>query len=536
VTLTATGIVVTHGRETVLDGVDLTVSDGHRIGVVGPNGAGKSTLLRVLAGELRPESGRVTAAPRTLAVGYLAQEQVAVPGESVREALARRTGVASATADLLKASVSLAGAAPGADDDYAEALERYLALGAADFESRVEEVCADVGLAADRLDIGVTDLSGGQRARVGLAAILLARFDVFLLDEPTNDLDFAGLERLERFVAGLAGGAVIVSHDRRFLDRTVTEVVELDLHSHKAVVYGGSWASYLEAREVARRHSAERYEEYASTRSNLLDRVQTQKQWASVGVRKEKKSPRDNDKAQRDFRLNRTEHLASKVRISETALARLERDAVDKPWEPWELHLSFGGAGRSGDVVARLEGAVVERGAWRLGPIDLEIGRAERVAIVGPNGSGKSTLIGAILGTVPLSAGTRWFGPGVVVGTLDQPRAGFHGRLLDGFVAASGLIPAEARSLLAKFGLGASHVGRDVRTLSPGERTRAVLALLMAGNVNCLVLDEPTNHLDLPAIEELETALDAYEGTLLLVTHDRELLDRVAVTRTVSVA
>jgi len=533
-TLTATKVIVRYGLVPVLDGVTLSCAPGHRVGVVGPNGAGKTTLLRVLAGEITPESGRVTAAPPGLAVGYLPQEAPLPAGMSVRASLAHRTGVAAASTELEEAAGALAAGDPAADQRYADALERYLAIGAADFDSRTAEVCARTGLGADVLDVDVSALSGGMRARAALAAILLARFDVFLLDEPTNDLDFAGLAQLEEFVAGLPGGAVIVSHDRRFLDRTVTEVVELDAHTRRTTSFGGGWQAYLAAREVARRHADERYEDYARSRADLVQRVRTQRQWASVGVRKAKSAPKDNDKAQRGFRINNTEHLASKVRISEKRLERLEHDAVDKPWEPWQLQLSFGGGGRSGDVVARLEDATIDRGAWHLGPLSVEIGWAERLAITGPNGSGKTTLIGALFGTIPLTSGSRWVGPGVVVGELDQARARFDrgATLLDAFIGASGQTVAEARSLLAKFGLGSGHAGRPTPTLSPGERTRAVLALLMAGSVNCLILDEPTNHLDLEGIEELETALDRYEGTLVLVTHDRQLLDHVAVTRT----
>jgi ATPase subunit of ABC transporter with duplicated ATPase domains len=534
--LTATGIVAVRGDATVLNGIDLTVAPGDRIGVVGPNGVGKSTLLDVLAGSLRPREGTVALAPRTLTVGHLTQELSAPAGETVRAALARRTGVAGAVAALEQSAAALAGGDPGADETYAVALDRYLALGAADADARAEEVCADVGIDPNRLDAEVSHLSGGQRARVGLATILLSRFDMTLLDEPTNDLDFDGLELLESFVTGLDGGAVIVSHDRRFLDRTVTEVLELDEHDRTGTRYGGGWAAYLEARAVARRHAVARYEQYRDTRRELVDRVRTQRQWSSVGVAKERKAPRDNDKAQRGFRVNNTEALASKVRISENRLERLDAQAVDKPWEPWELHMTFGGGGRSGDVVARLDGAVVQRPGWRLGPVDLEVRWADRVAITGPNGAGKSTLIGALLGHVELDGGGQWIGPAVVVGQLDQGRRQLRGRLLDAFTTASGLVPTDARSLLAKFGLGAADVTRPVGTLSPGQRTRAVLALLTATDVNCLVLDEPTNHLDLPAIEELEVALDAFIGTLLLVTHDRELLERVDLTRTVRVS
>jgi ATPase subunit of ABC transporter with duplicated ATPase domains len=252
-------------------------------------------------------------------------------------------------------------------------------------------------------------------------------------------------------------------------------------------------------------------------------------------VRKEKRDPKDNDKAQRDFRLNRTEKQAAKVRVTEKALERL--DEVDKPWEGWQLQLSIASAPRSGAVVARLDDAVVRRGDFTLGPVSVEIGWAERVAILGPNGSGKTTLLGALLGRLPLESGTQWLGPGVAVGEIDQARESLSSddRVLDAFVRASGLArEQDARSLLAKFGLGADHVGRPAPSLSPGERTRAVLALLMARGTNCLVMDEPTNHLDLTAIEQLEQALDTFDGTLLLVTHDRRLLEAVRIDRTIS--
>jgi ATPase subunit of ABC transporter with duplicated ATPase domains len=210
---------------------------------------------------------------------------------------------------------------------------------------------------------------------------------------------------------------------------------------------------------------------------------------------------------------------------------------VEKPWEGWELRLEFAEASRSGDVVLRLDGAVMTRGDFRLGPVDLEIHWADRVAIVGPNGAGKTTLLHALLGTVPLASGAQWIGPSVIVGELAQARGHFvgGGSLLDAFIAATGLTLSEARSRLAKFGLGADHVTRPAASLSPGERTRAVLAEFAARGVNCLVLDEPSNHLDLPAIEQLEQALAGFGGTVLLVTHDRRLLEAVEVTRTVSV-
>ena len=414
------------------------------------------------------------------------------------------------------------------------ALSQYLSLGGPDLDARAGAVLDDLALPAAVLDQDMTTLSGGQAARASLASLLLSRFDVFLLDEPTNDLDLAGLDRLERWVQSIDAGLVVVSHDRAFLERTVTSVFELDEVTRTGTLYNGGWLGYLDMRATARRHAEEAYASYTDQRDQLKQRAQQQREWAQQGQSKVKKSG-ETDKFIRHFKTVQTEKLAGKARATEKAMERLE--VVDKPWEGWELHLQIRSAGRSGDVV-RLAGAVVQRGDFTLGPIDLEIVWGERVGILGPNGSGKTTLLDAILGRAPLSAGTRWFGPGVVVGELDQRRTRFLGEttLLDAFCAEAGVLPQEARSLLAKFGLGAEHVVRPAGTLSPGERTRTELALLMARGVNCLVLDEPTNHLDLRAIEQLELALESWDGTLLLVTHDRRLLDAVALTREIRLA
>ncbi|TCO57340.1 ABC-F family ATP-binding cassette domain-containing protein [Actinocrispum wychmicini] len=523
-TLVVKDLAAGHGDRVLFSGLDLVVAPGDVVGLVGANGAGKSTLLRTLAGLVPAEQGTVRLSPASATVGYLPQEPERRPGETVREFLGRRTGVTEAQR-LMDTAAAALGDGQELADEYADRLERWLALGGADLAERVDETVED----PDRL---MTALSGGQAARVGMASLLLSRYDIFLLDEPTNDLDLDGLERLEKFVTELRAGTVVVSHDREFLARTVTRVVELDLAQQQIRGYGGGYEAYLAEREVARRHAREQYDEYADTVANLQTRARTQRAWMDKGVKNARRKATDNDKTGRKFRADQSEKQAAKVRQTERLIERL--DVVDEPRKEWELQMTIAAAPRSGTVVATLNGAVVRRGPFTLGPVDLRIDWAERVAITGANGAGKSTLLAALLGRVPLDEGTGSLGPGVVVGEVDQARGLFDGEatVLDSFNAAvPDWTPADVRTLLAKFGLRAAHVLRQTRTLSPGERTRAALALLQARGVNLLVLDEPTNHLDLPAIEQLESALASYNGTLLLVTHDRRMLDVVATDR-----
>jgi ATPase subunit of ABC transporter with duplicated ATPase domains len=596
-TLVGRGLSAAYGDRQLFSGVDLVVGPGDVIGLVGANGAGKSTLLRLLvtlAGPGDPAaadlpagppagpaatgpagtgpaatgvtasdlataggspagltpghpgaappgaaiagSGQLTLTPPGATIGYLPQEPDRRPGETVAQFIARRTGVAAAGDAMQAAAEALADGGPGADDDYARELDRWLGLGGADLDERAEAVTAALGLSVD-LEHPMTALSGGQAARAGLASLLLSRYDIILLDEPTNDLDLDGLARLEDFVQERRGGTVLVSHDREFLGRTVTRVVELDLAQQQVTSYGGGYAGYLAEREVARRHARGQYEEYAQTRAGLEERARTQRNWMEKGVRNARRKATDPDKNIKAFRAESSEKQAAKARQTDRRIERL--DVVAEPRKEWELRMEIAAAPRAGAVVAALRGAVVRRGPFTLGPVDLQVDWADRVAITGPNGSGKTTLLGALLGRIPLDEGHASLGPGVVVGEVDQARGLFLGgeSLLDAFRSAvPGQLPEEARTLLAKFGLGAAHVLRAAGTLSPGERTRAVLALLQARGVNLLVLDEPTNHLDLPAIEQLEGALENYPGTLLLVTHDRRMLAAVTTNRHVSVA
>jgi ATPase subunit of ABC transporter with duplicated ATPase domains len=562
--LAARRLTVVRGAQLVLDQVDLVVDGSSRIGVLGRNGAGKSTLLRALAGLEELTDGAVDRSPPELTVGYLPQEPDDQPGETAAAFLRRRTGLAAAEAALQTALAATQRQPREAElAAYDQALARFLALGGGDHDARAPRVLAEVGLPERALETPARRLSGGERVKLGLAAVLLARFDVLLLDEPTNNLDFEGLERLERFLvgeharrraSGPGGGVVLVSHDRAFLSATTTRVAELDLVSHKLSEYGGGYDAYLEERRRRREQAEERYEETQRERERLETSIRRRKQW-SVSRRGARTT--DNDKALAGRRRERTTAAASGARALERRIERL--GTPEKPWEGWELRMSLKVAGRSGDVVATLAGARVRRGGFRLGPVDLEVSWRDRLAVTGPNGSGKTTLLRLLTGELRPGSGVARLGAGVVVGYLGQDRdtAGAEppgpsdppgpgvprppgpgvppgpgpATLLARVREQTGLEPRQARSLLAKFDLTAGHAERPEADLSPGERSRAGLAILMAKGTNLLILDEPTNHLDLDAVEELEEALTGFDGTLIVVTHDRRMLANLRVTR-----
>ena len=522
-----------HGGLVVLDDVSLRVASGSRIGLLGPNGVGKSTLLRVMAGLESPDGGSLERSPASITVGLLEQEPARDPGaglgETLGDSLARLTGVGAAADSLARAAANMT-------DDlatiqaYADALDRFDRLGGHDFDVRAATVAADLGF--DRLDVAMDRLSGGQRTRAALAAIVLARFDVLLLDEPTNNLDAPGLARLEAFVQGFPGGIVVVSHDRAFLDACVRRFVELDPFTRRAGEFTGTWSEYVEQRELRRRQRQEAHDAALAERARLQRRAHEIRQEAAGAEGRAKRSD-DPDKFVRFGKIAGAQgHAAGAVKL-ERQLERIE--VPDAPRARWTLHMDLAPATRGSDLVARLAGAVVEHGTFRLGPLDLDIARRDRIALVGPNGAGKSTLLHTIAGDLGLAAGVRTIGPSIVPGMLDQDRDWFltGDDLLSMVARTTGLHGAEARRLLATFELGADDVTRPAMELSPGERTRATLAVLTARHTNLLLLDEPTNHLDLAAIEELERALAGYEGTFVIASHDRRLLETIGITRTI---
>jgi ATPase subunit of ABC transporter with duplicated ATPase domains len=323
---------------------------------------------------------------------------------------------------------------------------------------------------------------------------------------------------------------VLVSHDRAFLSATTTRVAELDLHSHRLTEYGGGYDAYQQERRRRREQAQAAYEEALAERTRLQEAARQKRDWAA-SRRGERRS--DNDRGLAGRRKERATAGATRAKAIERRLERLGEP--EKPWEGWDLRLSLQAGRRSGEVVASLAGATLQRGRFRLGPVDLELRWRDRLALTGPNGAGKSTLLGLLTGELRPTAGTVRLGSGVVFGHLGQDRSPAAGTLLEGVRDRTDLRVEDARALLARFDLGAEHAARAEADLSPGERSRAGLAVLVARGTNLLLLDEPTNHLDLDAIEELEAALAGYDGTLVVVSHDRRLLANLRLDRRLEV-
>ncbi|HEX5505255.1 MAG TPA: ABC-F family ATP-binding cassette domain-containing protein [Thermomicrobiales bacterium] len=522
----------------VLEHASFVVNAGEKVGLVGPNGSGKSTLLRIIAGELRPDGGAVAVGPADR-VGYLEQYPERDLGRTVGEALTAldpdldaARAVMAAEAERLAAPAATPEEQERALAAYGAAAERFEQLGGYEIEHRAAIVRDGLGLGAIDPARPVASLSGGQKTRLALARLLLTEPTILLLDEPTNYLDLPALLWLEGYVAASPCAAVIVSHDRRFLDRTVGGILELDAASHRLAAYVGAYSEYAETKRRERERYAARYQDQQERVAAIERQIRAVK-----GHALQTETATNNDQQRRYAKK-----VAKKAKAQEHRLERFleSEDKLERPEEAKRLYLKDLTATALTDrrlaVAARdLRVAYGERVV--LDGVDLEVHGGDRLALVGPNGGGKSTLLRALAGEPggAAVAGEVRYGDGVRVGYLPQEHdAGPAGQgartVLQLFRAGVVMYEDEARAFLDKFLFGDDEVHRRFDELSYGERAKLALATLVASGANLLLLDEPTSHLDVAALDRIEGALAEYPGPLVVASHDRHFLTGIGVT------
>ncbi len=527
--LKVSNITQHYGSELILKDVSFVLNPGERVGLIGPNGCGKTTLLRIITGQLAPDAGGVQFTPPEVRVGFLEQgfahrgaQTVAQFLQMGEEALAEAEAQVAALAETLFTREP----EPRALEAYSEALARLEALAAiAPAEHEAAAVLAGLGLAHVSLDTPLEILSGGQKTRLGLARLLLHRPEIVLLDEPTNHLDIEALEWLEAWLRAYAGAALLVSHDRAFLDHTVTRILDLDPETHTLTEYVGNYSAYLETWERQReKQLAQWRDEQAEIRRIQGDIHRTAMQALSVELTTKP----------HDFTIRRyAKKVAQKAKSRERKLERyMESDErVEKPKLTWRMKLEFTEAPTSGREVLVLENLAAGYGGIPLfRNVDAILGAGERVALIGPNGAGKTTLLKVIMGQLAPLEGRARLGTHVQVGyyaqeqeTLDPDSTPF-----EVVRAVAALSDTDVRSFLHYYLFSGDDVFIPVRALSYGERARLTLARMVAMGCNFLLLDEPINHLDIPSRTQFERAMTAFEGTVLAVVHDRYFIHAFA--------
>jgi ATP-binding cassette subfamily F protein 3 len=517
------------GAATTLADITFILNDGEHVGLIGPNGAGKSTLLNCIIGALQPDGGSIVLAPPDLTIGYLPQAFAALTDQTVGQAVAAaQAAFIDAEAALLNAGEALADAADldAAMRQYDAALAQFEALGGYERERRATAILHGLELGAIDPATPVARLSGGQKTRLGLATLLLREPGLLLLDEPTNHLDVAALEWLEGFVRSYPHAALIVSHDRAFLDQTVTRVLYLDPETRTLKSYAGAYSDFADAREHERALHVETYkkqQEYIERVEGDIARLKGQALGVELSTTPRQPTVRRYAKK-----------VAKKAKARERKLERyLESDErVEKPKQHWSIKLDFGAPPPGGRAVLRLEqlGFAYPGGPCLLNDVSLDVQYGERIALVGPNGAGKTTLLRLIEGRLEPLAGQVRLGANVRLGTLAQEHETLDVRrtVLETVLHERPMSETEARSFLHFFLFGGDSVFRRVGECSLGERSRLQLARLVLRGCNLLLLDEPLNHLDIEGREHFEEALAAFEGAVIAVAHDRAFLHTFA--------
>ncbi|MDO8472013.1 MAG: ABC-F family ATP-binding cassette domain-containing protein [bacterium] len=511
--ISAEGIQKAYGPDVVINDASFVLERGQKVGLVGYNGTGKTTLLKIMAGIEEPDGGEIQIR-QGVTVGYLPQDTSLTTDETIDDYVRRVSGIAELESKLAHLP---------------EAVVEYERRDGYAFQHRLDIMLDGFGFDAVSSNRQISSLSSGQKSKVFMAGVLLADPDVLLLDEPTNNLDLPALVWLEDFLMRSEAACLVVSHDRLFLDRIVRKIFELDWHTRTITIVNGRYSDYIVRRQKAQVRQAAEHEEQQREIKRLADQAREQKARA---VRGSHHVGTDNDKFLRGFRRDRA---AGSGRAAKSLERRIEQmEPVERPVERnlFRIHLQPTKTGGSRNM--ELQDAVIgyADSAFRIGPLTLNLPFGSRTVIMGLNGTGKSTLLKTIGGDVPPVTGEMKIGSALVVGNLMQehdnlPRDVSMGDFLQ---RKAGISLQDAYQLATQYGFSATEIDKKLAALSPGGRARLLLALFSALSVNVLLLDEPTNHLDLEALDALEEAVTHYEGTVVLVSHDRSFLEKFRAT------
>ncbi|MBI4928973.1 MAG: ABC-F type ribosomal protection protein [Anaerolineae bacterium] len=529
--LVVSNLTKNYGTKSLLSNVNFTVNQGERIGLIGPNGCGKTTLLRIISGAESADSGSVRSFPSDLRIGYLPQGLVVDESETIQSYLDHKIGDIEKLAAQLE---QLAGQISTNHEDV-ELIEAYESMLAqmnilASVSVHPPAVLDALGLGLFDLDTPVRHLSGGQKTRLALAGILLSNPQLLLLDEPTNHLDIDMLKWLEQWLSDYRGAALIVSHDRAFLDNSCTNILEVDPQTKKVRLYEGNYSDYLEQKQAELDKQWQSYSDQQVEISRLKEAAAHVRGLAQF--RKGGKAD-SGDKFAKGFFANRGMETIGRAKHIERRIEKLlTEDHIDKPRQTWQMKIEFDGIAESARDVMVLENLVVGYDPLHplLEKVSITLKANQRVALIGANGAGKSSLLKTIIGQIPPLAGSFRIGSNVKLGYMAQEQEILEpdDTPLTTLLKWMAQSETEVRSFLSKFLIKGDDVFTPVRSMSFGERARLMLACLVAQGCNFLILDEPINHLDIPARVRFEQALSDYEGTVLAVVHDRYFIQSYA--------
>jgi ATPase subunit of ABC transporter with duplicated ATPase domains len=526
--LQASNISKHFGDVHILNKISFIINAGDRMGLIGPNGCGKTTLLQILTGNLAPDTGAVRRNPPNLTIGYLEQGLTYRDDDTIDDVLrAESHKLAQSEAEVARLGAALADATGEEQaqllDAYAEALTQLERLARSQpTEYQATEVLAGLDLDHLPLDQPVRYLSGGQKTRLGLARLLIQNPQVLLLDEPTNHLDIQALEWLETWLRAYPGAVLIVSHDRTFLDRTVTQITEIDPKNHGATVYPGNYTDYLQAKQREIERQWEAYKSQQERMAQLKEEARRLSGYAN-----------SIERGTIDFGPRKiAKGIARRATVQRRRIEReMDEDRIEKPGLTWQMKLEFLETPESGQDVLVLEDLVIGyENKPLLRDINQTLRLGDRVALIGPNGTGKTTLLRTIQGHLPPLAGQVKIGANVKIGYYAQEQETLEpeGTPFSTIRRIAAMSDTDIRSFLHLFLFTGDEVFVPNRSLSYGERARLVLARLVASGCNFLLLDEPINHLDIPSRASFEQAMTAFEGTVLAVVHDRYFIKEFA--------